>query len=186
MIPLQEILTLTIEETGIEKPSLVGRDRYKNLVFARGMFAVAARKLSYSYPDIGKALGGRDHTTIINLFNKFRENTKVIEFAEKVGERAKGYDEKKFVGVNENSPPNKKWLNVYKMYGHQCYVCGFDEVTEVHHIIPRSAGGTNSMDNLVLLCPNHHALADRGMIEIKLININGRRFEGVYPLENAT
>jgi predicted restriction endonuclease len=30
---------------------------------------------------------------------------------------------------------------------------------QVHHIIPRSQGGTTSLGNLILLCPFHHLIA---------------------------
>lgn len=32
-------------------------------------------------------------------------------------------------------------------------------VLAAHHIIPTATGGTDDRDNLVLLCPNHHAIA---------------------------
>ena len=47
---------------------------------------------------------------------------------------------------------------------HRCMVCGFDVTVAVHHIIPRREGGRDSIDNLVVLCPNHHAMADRNLI----------------------
>jgi len=52
---------------------------------------------------------------------------------------------------------------VFKKYDRRCYVCGFsiDIALRVHHIIPVSLGGTDEMENLVLLCPNCHALVHR-------------------------
>ena len=46
----------------------------------------------------------------------------------------------------------------------KCAVCGWsgpavETTLHGHHIIPRSWGGANSEENIVLLCPNHHALA---------------------------
>jgi 5-methylcytosine-specific restriction endonuclease McrA len=35
---------------------------------------------------------------------------------------------------------------------------------DIHHIIPRQEGGSNRRSNLVVLCPTHHRLADRGAI----------------------
>ena len=39
-----------------------------------------------------------------------------------------------------------------------CFVCGFENehALEEHHIIPRSLGGTDDEDNIVLLCANCH------------------------------
>lgn len=45
-----------------------------------------------------------------------------------------------------------------------CYICGFDKAIERHHIIPRSKGGPNTLENKVNLCPNCHTLVHRGAI----------------------
>ena len=48
-----------------------------------------------------------------------------------------------------------------------CEVCGWriDKVLgsnsdglEIHHIIPVSKGGTDTIDNTIVLCPNHHKM----------------------------
>lgn len=46
----------------------------------------------------------------------------------------------------------------------RCVLCGFDTIVEVHHIHPRRKGGTDDLTNLITLCPNHHVMADRGLI----------------------
>ena len=58
-----------------------------------------------------------------------------------------------------------------KERGNLCEVClwdcsiyksaAFSRITllQPHHVIPRGKGGTDDDDNLVLLCPNDHALA---------------------------
>ena len=55
----------------------------------------------------------------------------------------------------------------------KCKICGFDIVVEVCHIkeineFPESAlvGDVNSKKNLVYLCPNHHAMMDKGLIDL--------------------
>lgn len=53
--------------------------------------------------------------------------------------------------------------------GDKCKVCGWTLGLEVHHLMPRSLGGTNDLENLVTLCPNHHteihALGRQGFLE---------------------
>lgn len=53
-----------------------------------------------------------------------------------------------------------------------CSMCDFDIVVEVCHIkpikdFPETAlmSEVNSLDNLVYLCPNHHAMYDKGLIQ---------------------
>lgn len=46
--------------------------------------------------------------------------------------------------------------------GHRCVRCLSDAPeVDVHHIVPVAAGGTNSEDNLVVLCPTCHRLVHR-------------------------
>jgi hypothetical protein len=44
----------------------------------------------------------------------------------------------------------------------RCRICRFALATHVHHIVPKSKGGKHAMDNLITLCPNHHAMAHAG------------------------
>lgn len=48
----------------------------------------------------------------------------------------------------------------------QCDYCGENtkEILQLHHIIPVSKGGSNDFNNLVLLCPNCHIKAHKGII----------------------
>lgn len=48
--------------------------------------------------------------------------------------------------------------------GAKCVICGFNHVTAVHHIVSIKNGGTNALENLVTLCPNHHYMAHAGLI----------------------
>lgn len=46
-----------------------------------------------------------------------------------------------------------------------CEVCGWKEASrDLHHIVSLSKGGTDTTVNLISLCPNHHRLADRGLL----------------------
>lgn len=55
-------------------------------------------------------------------------------------------------------------LLAFAHFARRCMICGFDIVVDVHHIHPRRHNGTNALANLAVLCPNHHAMADRGFI----------------------
>lgn len=55
-------------------------------------------------------------------------------------------------------------------HDNKCYVCHYDciHILVVHHIKPLSEGGTNELSNLVVLCPNCHALVH------KLLEFSGK------------
>ncbi len=53
---------------------------------------------------------------------------------------------------------------IHQMYNGRCQVCGYDpvliygvEACHAHHLVYLSRGGWDGLDNLVLLCPNHHS-----------------------------
>jgi hypothetical protein len=45
--------------------------------------------------------------------------------------------------------------------------CKYTQFLEVHYIIPEKDGGTNKLDNLIVLCPYCHALADKKEIPVE-------------------
>ena len=46
---------------------------------------------------------------------------------------------------------------ILKRSNAKCVICGWDESTcDIHHIIPKSQGGSNTSDNLIIVCPNCH------------------------------
>lgn len=57
----------------------------------------------------------------------------------------------------------------------RCAICGFqyDDVLDAAHIVPVAAGGTDTYDNGLGLCPNCHRMFDRGLV---LVNHKGRIF----------
>lgn len=46
----------------------------------------------------------------------------------------------------------------------RCAVCQWDIHVQTHHILPRKNGGQNGIENLILLCPNHHWMADHQLL----------------------
>jgi len=50
----------------------------------------------------------------------------------------------------------------------RCALCGWDLApNDVCHVVARKNGGPNTVDNVVMLCPNHHRLFDRGAIPVE-------------------
>ena len=68
-----------------------------------------------------------------------------------------------------------RWLK--HIYGYECQICGMtielfngDRYAEVHHIQPLGAphNGPDILENMLVLCPNHHAMCDLGAIRLSL------------------
>lgn len=52
---------------GISEPAITGRTKSRRVVWARQTCCWLARRMTdLSYPEIGRAIGGRDHTTIMH------------------------------------------------------------------------------------------------------------------------
>lgn len=60
--------------------------------------------------------------------------------------------------------------------GGKCVICEFNHATAVHHILPRKEGGSNNMENLVTLCPNHHYMAHSGLISAETLQMYAKPF----------
>ena len=48
---------------------------------------------------------------------------------------------------------------VYRRDGYACALCDSTKYIQIHHCVKRSRGGTNSVENLITLCADCHALA---------------------------
>lgn len=74
---------------GITRNELLGKSHKLHFVDARTVVVVALRKRGHSYPWIAKRLGGRDHSTIINLFKtqdtRLKRNPLVGRMIETIG-----------------------------------------------------------------------------------------------------
>lgn len=52
-----------------------------------------------------------------------------------------------------------------KCFENKCMICGWNQAPcDGHHIIPKSGGGRNALENGIILCPNHHRLVHHGKI----------------------
>lgn len=70
---------------------------------------------------------------------------------------------------NWNGGSSANWIRkkVKERDGNRCIICGFDFCVQIHHITPRNKGGTNDFHNMITLCPNHHKMADLGIIDVE-------------------
>lgn len=57
------------------------------------------------------------------------------------------------------SVPNATRRTVYRRDGWRCALCDDPRHLQIHHVIPRSEGGSDFPENLITLCSKCHALA---------------------------
>ena len=68
---LSEILNATAQEFGVERESLLARDRRPAVATARQVAMFLARELTnHSLPEIGRGIGGRNHSTVVHAVNR--------------------------------------------------------------------------------------------------------------------
>jgi len=76
-ISINLIQKITSEYYGIKLNNLLSKKRTKNIVLARQVAIYLSRELTdHSFPEIGSAFSGKDHTTIMHSFNKIKDNLK--------------------------------------------------------------------------------------------------------------
>lgn len=55
-----------------------------------------------------------------------------------------------------------------RYFPRRCVICGWHEASvDAHHIHPLKSGGKNLLSNIIILCPNHHRLADELLLSEK-------------------
>jgi 5-methylcytosine-specific restriction endonuclease McrA len=91
--------------------------------------------------------------------------------------------------IVEKVPPlsQDKKEEIIQRVGTKCCYPNCDEMIalDVHHIVPREEGGLNRDSNLIVLCPVHHRLADRGAIpRNRLKRYNVKKIELKNNLNN--
>lgn len=67
------------------------------------------------------------------------------------------------------APRDRQLVNeLHDLYRGRCQLCAFDSPVvynvpsaEGHHIVYRSRGGEDTLENMVLLCPNHHTVVHK-------------------------
>ncbi len=70
----ERILAVCAEHFGLPVAAITGQSRRKELVFARqAAMALCRTLLGMSYPALGKAFGGKDHSTVLYSIRKFQQ-----------------------------------------------------------------------------------------------------------------
>lgn len=83
-----KIIELVAEKYDITPYQLLGRSRIKYYVTARSEAANILRNdIGLTYSKIGVILGGRDHTTVINLLRHYKKMQSIISIREENYER---------------------------------------------------------------------------------------------------
>lgn len=64
---------------------------------------------------------------------------------------------------------HKAWIRAQaiKQHGNKCELCRYNLTIDTHHIIPKKRGGLHEVNNLIVLCPNCHALITRKFFILK-------------------
>ena len=105
---------------------------------------------------------------VLNDLRKFLNITKVLieqvtfDISSMVAGRkltGKEYQQKIHEGKNFRE-------KVLKRDGYTCQICGSRENLEAHHIIPKSRGGTNIVENGITLCKECHKAVHEGKIRL--------------------
>lgn len=63
---IADIITIVSRLTGVPESEIVGQGRFMHLCTIRGAVYEVAVIHNYSYKSIGRAVGGRDHASVIN------------------------------------------------------------------------------------------------------------------------
>ena len=58
---------------------------------------------------------------------------------------------------------------ILRHYGYKCAICGYDKFVNCCHIKRRAYGGKDTIENGIVLCPNHHCEFDNDLISVDKI-----------------
>jgi hypothetical protein len=78
-----ELIDRVADDFGYSHGEVIGDGREARMIDARSVIVRILRERGWSFPQIGRAIGGRDHSTIINMWVKrdiyARRNADVLE-----------------------------------------------------------------------------------------------------------
>lgn len=112
--------------------------------------------------------------SVVQDNNNSEKNIKHIDIQESL--KGNLEPEKKQISITATTRNMTLVKYLKNHYQDKCQICGEaieiskgEFVSEVHHIQPLGAhDGADVIENMIVLCPNHHAMFDRGAITIDL------------------
>ena len=148
----------------------------KSILFFNEFFVA-----SVNYSEMLRSTGQEsiDKSGLYLIQNKF-DDTKIESY------EVKGFEEEQSIPVDHAGPPPKIQATTTRYirdtaktrllkikYEDKCQVCNYQIIkpnneyySEVHHIWPLQNGGDDDFDNMLVLCPTHHAEFDYNVIRI--------------------
>ena len=77
----REIINALARDYNTTAADMLGHSRFQHIMKARNAAAFVLRQRGNSFPQIGKFLGGRDHSTVINACKRFEDTAKGNDWA---------------------------------------------------------------------------------------------------------
>lgn len=75
----KDTIANVLDRHGLTWPQLIARNNCMTHVNARAEVYALLRERGWSYPQIGRLVGGRDHTTIINSVQRFNARKEITK-----------------------------------------------------------------------------------------------------------
>lgn len=117
------------------------------------------------------------HTEISKLFEVIKPNNNFLDFWNSAKEQVNKKIMQIFAAELSNRPFLLKNPYINHPYTYEfiegknlgCEICGENRCADGCHIIPARFGGNATEENIILLCPTHHRLFDRGRLTLNEI-----------------
>jgi 5-methylcytosine-specific restriction endonuclease McrA len=139
---------------------------------------VVRKELEYNSSDSSNWRGTRDiffsvhglGNGVWGLRDQLAETPKAIDLADLDGNQLPPIEEQTIMRVIRDTGMTRK---IKTLHANKCQICGSSitlpdgrSYSEAHHIIPLGAPhhGPDTPENILVVCPNHHAMLDFGCI----------------------
>jgi len=127
----------------------------RSLPYAFGEYVITKMRHGIFWGTYKGEAGAWRYDTLDKIHNKFMARMSKKENRRKISEKRKLANKK-----------NSEFASIRKLAklrdGFMCVECGATDMLDVHHIVHRADGGSNSLDNLQTLCKACHAKKHEG------------------------